>query len=226
MNSSIFFSLKPRKFFSLPKIPSGSVLCRKRLQLPSPHASKRLCTENKEVNKSEHIKLIYPAPVIFWKKVQEFLEKHFSDEPFYQMFKVQSSPDVCLDKREAISETLRNNVSVIAVECSSGKLVGVSLNGVLYEKDLEKPMYFHNKKLAKISEIIMDINKECDTFKRFCVMKTEATSTYTYKILRKLNHEVILEKKYSDFLTYEKTLMDIEHLPEHTHIRIMVKEFN
>ncbi|XP_014240023.1 uncharacterized protein LOC106661253 isoform X3 [Cimex lectularius] len=181
------------------------------------------------------------------------------------MFKVQSSPDVCLDKREAISETLRNNVSVIAVECSSGKLVGVSLNGVLYEKDLEKPMYFHNKKLAKISEIIMDINKECDTFKRFCVseifecrslavhkeyrglglggkilkksekeakkagykvMKTEATSTYTYKILRKLNHEVILEKKYSDFLTYEKTLMDIEHLPEHTHIRIMVKEFN
>ena len=100
-------------------------------------------------------------------QVLEFLRRFFfRDEPLNVNVKLLDGVPTCPDLEEYSLKAIKDNVSVMAIT-NSGKIIGVSLNGIVRKHQKEEESEITDPKFTKIVELLEHIDREVDIFGRY-----------------------------------------------------------
>uniref|UniRef100_A0A8D8U9D0 aralkylamine N-acetyltransferase n=1 Tax=Cacopsylla melanoneura TaxID=428564 RepID=A0A8D8U9D0_9HEMI len=138
------------------------------------------------MNKKD-LEYIFPIPEDKYNDVIQHLRfNFFADEPLNKCVGL-CEPGCGHSELELHSIlTLQDNLSVMAVD-ANGQVVGVALNGVQHEGDVDEAMKkletINDKKFKQIFSMLYDLNQSLDFFKRY-----DVTSIFECRILSVDNH--------------------------------------
>lgn len=130
----------------------------------------------------EEIEYIYPVPEEKYNDVIEHLRfNFFADEPLNKCVGLCETGAGHSELELHSILTLQDNLSVMAVN-SSGQVVGVALNGIQHDGDVDEAMKkletLNDKKFKQIFSMLYDLNQSLNLFERYNV-----TSIFECRIL-------------------------------------------
>ncbi|KRT84410.1 hypothetical protein AMK59_2792, partial [Oryctes borbonicus] len=100
-------------------------------------------------------------------KVLEFLRNFFfRDEPLNVNIKLLEGEQTCPDLEEFSLKAIKDNVSLMAIT-ESGKIIGVSLNGIIERNITGDDLIVTDPKFSKILGLLTYVDKEADVFRRY-----------------------------------------------------------
>lgn len=130
----------------------------------------------------EDIEYVYPIPEERYNDVIEHLRfNFFADEPLNQCVGLCETGRGHSELELHSILTLQDNLSVMAVS-RSGQVVGVALNGIQHEGDVDEAMKkletLTDKKFKQIFSMLYELNQSLNLFKRY-----DVTSVFECRIL-------------------------------------------
>lgn len=120
------------------------------------------------------IDIVTPVPEECFDEIIQHLRKNFfADEPLNKAVKLCDQGEKHDDLEQHSLQTLKDNLSVMAVDKNTKKIVGVALNGIQRPEDAkwekEKIMRATDQKYKNIFSFLYGINQDLDLFQKYRV---------------------------------------------------------